>query len=756
MAAVAKDVYNDKEFRPLPYEKRTGPFSEKSRTKARANWARYEYGRNRGHREYMERAKRCERFYVGGGLQWEEDDWRKLEDLNIKPVEENEIMPKIHAALGYQLSNRMDISFTPRSSGADDDKASILSKVVRKIADSSMLHWKETQLCADGFIQERGFYDIRVCFDDNVFGDIEIDTLDPLDVIPDPDAKSYDPNGWSDVIITRWYTLNEIEQYYGEECRQAIEAYNAAERDFGEYTEEERRNRFGSTSIGDSTETMWDALLDDTDTRRIRVIDRQYFVRERCKVAVWPSGDVKIIEGATPEQMAQYKSTGAMFTQRMMKRVKWLVTTSDITLFDDYSPYPFFTVVPFFPIFRRGITRGLVNNAISPQELLNKALTSFLHIVNGSANSGWIIEDGSITNLDGLEFEDKAAMTGAVLRVKPDAKHWPEKIQPNPAPAGIDKIIDRCFGAIADVMGVNESMEGADSNEDMSGIAIQSRQFAAQQKLAVPLDNLSYTRYMLATRLVWCVQEFMTVPRLFRITDDNAGEPSSEDIPVNHPTDDGQILNDLTIGDYDVVVSSQPIHITFDNSQFEQVMRMREANPPINIPDKWVLKYSNLQEKVQIAKDMAAAQAPPPNPLDLAKAKLAEAQAAASAANAEKVKADTVETKIKAVYGATQAAAQAATMPSVAGVADSILASAGFEGAGVTGPVPTGEAPAAGEPIPPIDPGVPNPGVPDQGMPDQGVPNVGMPHNTHPLEPANPGSPVAGENLGIEKPGVQP
>lgn len=749
MAAVAERDPS-RSFRPYGGV-RKGAFSEQSIIRARANWARYEYGRNRGHRVYMEQAKRCERFYLGGGLQWEPDDWSALDSVNIKPIEQNEIMPKINAALGYQLSNRMDITFSPRED-TDDDKANTVTKVVKQITDSELLHWKETQLCADGFIQQRGYYDLRMCFDTNVFGDIDLGTLDPLDVIPDPDAKSYDPDDWADVIVTRWYTLDEIEQYYGKEAADAVASYNCAERDFGEYTEEERRNRFGTEYLGDSV-TMWDSNLEGIDSRRIRVIDRQYFVRERCKIAVWPTGEIEIAEDADEDQLAEWASTGAMFTKRMMKRVKWLVTTSDVTLHDDYSPYPFFTVIPYFPIFRRGITRGLVDNAISPQELLNKALTSFLHIVNSSANGGWIIEDNSIVNFDELQLEENAAKTGLIFKVKPEAKFAPQKIAPNAVPAGIDKIIDRCYGAISDVMGVNESLEGSDSNEDMSGIAIQSRQFAAQQKLAVPLDNLTMTRHMLGKRLLWIVQHFYTTPRLFRITnDDGAGQRKTSDLPINHATSDGDILNDMTIGKYDLVISSQPMHITFDNSQFEQCIKMREMN--INIPARWVLKYSNLQEKDQIAKEMEAAGTAPPDPLTQSKIELQNAQAAKAAADAENVQADTVETKVTAIYAATQAAAQAATLPSVAAVADSILVSAGFQSEGggdITGPVPQGVPPEAAGPIPPIDSG-----LPDSGLPAAGAPDLGLPKNTHPTEPALPPSPNVGLDAGIEKPGVQP
>ena len=90
---------------------------------AQNNWQRYEYGRMRGHREYVIQARRCEKFYLGGGEQWDEEDRAYLEAQG-RPVEEiNELMPAVNSAIGYQIHNRMDISFKPRGGDADSETA---------------------------------------------------------------------------------------------------------------------------------------------------------------------------------------------------------------------------------------------------------------------------------------------------------------------------------------------------------------------------------------------------------------------------------------------------------------------------------------------------------------------------------------------------------------------------------------------------------------------------------------------------------
>ncbi len=190
---------------------------------AHENWARYRYGLERGHNDYCVRAAECEGFYLGGGDQTKKEVRDELNRQKRPMYEFNEIMPSVNSALGYQIHNRMDISYRPRGGMADQAKADLRSKVTMHIADQNDLHWKETQVYGDGLIQQRGYYDVRMNFDKVVSGEVKVTTLDPMDVIPDPDAKSYDPDEWSDVTVTRWLTYDEVEGLYGKEARNKLE-----------------------------------------------------------------------------------------------------------------------------------------------------------------------------------------------------------------------------------------------------------------------------------------------------------------------------------------------------------------------------------------------------------------------------------------------------------------------------------------------------------------------------------------------------
>lgn len=675
---------------------------------ASENWARYLYGKDRGHIDYLPHAARCEDMYLGGGRQLTPEQRAALIQARRPGYEFNQIMPSVNSAIGYQIHNRMDIAFKPRGGDSDLLKATILSKVAMQVADRCALHWNETQVFSDGLIQQRGYYDVRMSFDENIKGEIVVGTLDPLDVIPDPDAKSYDPDKWGDVIITRWLTLDEIEQIYGKKARKAAEGSNDAGHDFGDLEDGVERNKFASRKdwgYTDACATKEDGL------DRYRIIDRQRFVYELTPCLVWPgTGDVQVEATMAADSIADALANGAVRAKRMRRRVKWVVTTFTATLHDQYSPYESFTVVPYFAYFRRGKTVGMVDNAIGPQEVLNKAVSQVVHIVNSSANSGWVVEENSVTNMTMKELETRGAQNGLVIEYKKGAKP-PQKIQPNQVPTGVTHLIDRADKALKDVT-VPEAMRGVQGPET-SGVAIQAKQFASQQQLSVPLDNLAYTRQLLAKRILSLVQRYYDTHRIFRITetDPMTGKPKEELLEINKfDPATGGYLNDVTIGTYDVVITEQPMQVTFQNSQFQQALEMRKAGVRIN--DATMVRYSNLSDKQEILESLPGDQ-PPPDPTVEARVRLLDAQT-------RKADVQATDVQVKSQYSAIQTAQVISHTPATAALADGLLKSAG----------------AVDHDKGPIVPQAPS-----------GLPTVDMPLSTDPM---NPASPAVGASEGIE------
>lgn len=566
---------------------------------AHDQWDRYVRARDHGHLDYVDLAKKCDAYYQGE--QWDAEDVAMLDAEGRPALTINTILPTVNTVLGEQSSRRADIKFKPRRGGSEE-VAHTLTKLYMQIADNNKLDWHEQQVFSDGLIMDgRGYFDVRMDFSDHVEGEVRIKAVDPLDVVLDPDAKDYDPKTWNEYFYTRWMTLDDIEEMYGQEqadrLRFIAENGNSFGRDSVEYSE----TRFGD--LDDADDYLGTTTPGDDEYRTVkslRVIERQHRKVTKVDCYVDPTtGDQREVPEAWSDRKAKKfaKEYGLSIYTKTKKKVRWTVTCDKVVLHDDWSPYKDFTIVPFFSYFRRGRPFGMVRNLLSPQEQLNKIASQELHIVNTTANSGWVVESGSLTNMQAEDLEEHGAETGLVLEYNRGSSP-PSKIQPNQIPTGLDRISQKAASNIKAISGINDSMLGSDSPE-VSGIAIQAKQNRGVVMIQVPLDNLRKTRQYLAEKILDLVQTFYTEERVIRITNDDDPMQPREEMVINQMTPEGVVINDLSIGEYDVVISTMPARDTFDEVQFAEALSLRTAG--VAIPDDAIVQYSHLHKKAELA-----------------------------------------------------------------------------------------------------------------------------------------------------------
>jgi hypothetical protein len=614
-------------------------------------WHRFQQMRDTGHDDYVKKAERCEAFFRGD--QWRMEDKAKLKKVGRPYLTINKIKPTIKNVKGEQIRNRAETAFRPRSEGLTE-VATALTKVFKQIADNNQLNWKRSQMFDDGIITSRGFLDVRIDKTDSQGGEVRICNVNPKNVVIDPDADEYDPDSWSDVIVTKWYTADDIAVLFSK-----ADAEELRNRDsffpYGYDSIDTYRDRFG-----DRRSAFYSSDYDQSNVERtIRVIDRQYRVLDKQKFFVErETGDMRAIpEDFDDNRIAFFTDTfGFAITSQLVRRIKWTVVADNVVLHDEWSPYDHFTIVPYFPDFRYGRTLGMVEDLISPQENLNKVRSQELHVVNSSANGGWKVKTGTLTNMTLEELEERGAQTGLVVEVSD--MEGAEKIQPNNTPQGLDRISYKSEEDIKTISGVSDSMQGFD-REDVAAKAIQAKQQSGQMNLVSVLDNLNRTDTILARNILCLIQGFYTEERLIAITGSSTTQ-EPEFLTVNQVTPEGTIINDLTMGEYDVVVTSVPYRDTSEDSQFEQALALREAG--VQIPDTVLVKNSRLDNKQEIIKEMTGNQDSP------------EGQAAAALqqrgaeAEVSKVEAEVVEKQSKAQLN--QAKAQEVMNPAATGGAD--------------------------------------------------------------------------------------
>lgn len=567
---------------------------------AERQWRRYERLRDYGHLDYVELAKKCDNFYLGD--QWSEEDRNTLEEQGRPALTINLAMPLINTIIGEFMQTQPDVKLKALSTDGQD-AAPVLDKLIKVIFNETHYTHKEAAIVADGLIQDRGFFDVRL---DPMAEEptLRITVEDPLDILLDIDAKEYDPDTWQEVIKSKWVSLDTIETTYGEKAADKLQELADSARYYGSDSMEVYQNSFGD-AYSDATAEVLEDTESHREIRRIRIIDRQFRVNKRVHFLFEPGTGTRT--ECPPDWTAERcksvaQKTGAGYFTRVESRIKWRVTADRVVLFEGWSPYKHFTIVPYFPYFRRGRPLGLMRNLLSPQELVNKVHSQELHVVNTTANSGYMVPTNSLTNMTVEELEERGAETGLVIEYNAVNGLKPEKIEPNKVPTGLERVGMKAAGYVRDISGVQPAVDGSDDPET-SGKASQIKARRALVQVQVPRAHLQLTREILVRNMLDIVQTYYTDERMFVLTVDpktlQGGQPESEEIIINKRNEIGQIKNDITKGKFKVVVGTQPSSETMNDAEYFEALALRSAG--VAIPDDAMVMYSNLSEKGPLA-----------------------------------------------------------------------------------------------------------------------------------------------------------
>lgn len=553
---------------------------------------RYVYSRDNGHTMYSAKARTCENFFAGD--QWNADAKAKLARQRRPALTFNKILPSAAAIFGEQLNNMADISFKATKDGVQET-ADALQKVFIQIGNANNQHYIESEVFADGVITSRGFFDARMDFNSNIFGEVDVSLLNPRNVVIDPDAEEYDPDMWKDCIISKWLSLNDIKMLYGDRAAQELGAKSSSDRYIGYDFMDSRPDTFG----GELHRFPED---NQKYNRRWRQLERQHKqVRQQEHFVDMISGETRVIPDGMPREKIQLilQEFDVNVIKRQTEVIDWTVTIDDVLVHDEESPYKHLTVVPFFPFFRRGRTIGLVENLLDPQELYNKVRSQELHIVNTTANSGWKVKTGALQNMSIEDLEERGAETGLIAEL--NDMDGLDKITPNTVPTGMDRISYNSAEDLKEISMSSDSMRGFD-RADVAAKAIAAKQAQGSSNYAKVFENLNLTRSLLGRNILDLVQTFYTEPRIVHITGSAPGA-EDEQITINEVSPEGQVARDMTLGEYSLVVTSVPARETFEETQFEQATQLRELG--VQIPDSVLIENSHLARKGEIAKEMA-------------------------------------------------------------------------------------------------------------------------------------------------------
>lgn len=542
-------------------------------------------------------AKQC--VDMAEGRQW---DAAALIALGNRPaVKINKINRLVRLMMGYFSNNRIDIKYLPGHAGSGTEAmADVLTAIGKNISAINQLPYVDTEVFMDGILTGRGYYDQRISFTDNDLGTAKYRGIDPFTVRVDPDAQTYDPNdecGWAYYSIDRMASIDEVEVYYGKEARDAVEPFvhgqtpliNYLPASMGLGLETTPIRRFGHSD--DSGSAWWDNVYSrlgsfyDPARKTLRVMDFQHKILTQAKVFIdLETGDRRMVpDGWANDRIqkcvywCQANGIPVEVAVRPMQRIRWTTIIGDVMVYDDWSPYSTYSLTPFFPYFRRGITRGMVEDLIDPQKEINKRRSARIDAAMRTPHSGWKYHEGSMDPVQERRLKTHGGEAGFQLKWKGQQWMEPKKIEPSAVPGALRELELQSGDDLHEVSGINESAMG-ELDIAQSGKAIEARQRQAVIAIQPYMTNMSRTKSLMGYKQLELVQEHYTERRLFRVLGENGQYDTHE---INKQIAVGQIVNNVTTGDYDLEVTERPMAASFESAQFEEMMTLLEKLGPV-------------------------------------------------------------------------------------------------------------------------------------------------------------------------------
>lgn len=584
------------------------------------------------------RAKECVETFEG--KQWREADLKKLEAEGRPALTINKVRPLVNLVLGYHLNNQTDVSYMPGNDGSGTaDVARVLTAVSKQISQVNELPFIDAEVFLDGILTGRGYYDCRMDFGANALGNCKWEADDPFTVYPDPDAQTYDLNTGNFVMKSRWISVDEVEYFYGQDAANLVRpltngmSFNQFPSTLYEgHDEITPWRRFGGDIDNPNTWRLYtDQFYNWVDTMRktIRMLDIQHYVRTwQWHFVDLETGDQKPVpDNWSPDKAnrvlmwARDNGEPLILQRKRVRRLRWTHMVGDIIVFDRWSDYDTFTLVPFFPYFRRGQTKGMIDDLLDPQREINVRRSARQNIIGRSSNGGWKYAKGSLDAQMKRNLEINGGRPGFQLEY--DTKQGqlppPEQIGPGQSPVSVEQLEKEAENDLKEIAGINDSALGQVDQATVSGRAIQARQQQTVVGLEGFIANYHRTKHLCGKKQLEVVQNFYTTQRIVRVT--SPGTTPMTAI-INQKAAQG-VINDVTLGTYATVIDETSLSDSFLAGQFNELMTLKQIGIPIpddflidasSIGRKDELRASVLQARQQEAAQAAATGVPPGGP----------------------------------------------------------------------------------------------------------------------------------------------
>jgi len=479
-------------------------------------------------------------FVAIEGKQWPETI-RQEREANGQPcLTVNKLPTFIDQVVGDQRMNRPSIKVIPVDSDGDVKVAKLLGgwiKHVEQISNSDVAidhAFEHAVTCGYGALRIVTNYVSDTSFEQEAF----IEKIDNALAVFWGRHTKYDCSDAEFCFVITDMDKEEFKDKYGEENMPSFDEANS------QYVE------------GWATK----------DTIRLA----EYFVKEYEDVTLHLLANGKAVEKLEEGQIAVKKRK-----TRKQKIMWYLLSGKSIIDNREWAGKKYIPIIPVwgkeFNVGGKRVVRGLVRNGKDSQRMYNYWSSIDTEVVALQPRNPFILTPKMLEDHAGM-WNQAQKKNFFYLLVNPDKEApgaWPHREPPPQASSAMSQRIAMVDQELRDTMGLQKAALGMQSNE-RSGVAIRERKQEGDVGTFAFMDNLARTVEHVGRVLVDIAPVILDTERVVRLGLDNGDFDFDA---VNVKTNEGKILNDLSIGVYDVVVTVGP---SFTTQRTEARQSMQE------------------------------------------------------------------------------------------------------------------------------------------------------------------------------------
>ena len=510
----------------------------------------------------MNRQEALEDLKFGGGDQWpvELQNSRNLESRPVITV--NKVDNYCRQVCNQQRQQRPRIKVHAMNTHEDMVDAQTIQGIVRHIENNSNADHAYDNAFEYAVRMGWGYFRVRTDYvsEDSFEQEIYIDPIDnPFTVYFDPNSVAPDGSDADRCLITTMMPKKEFKKLYPDA---AVDGGTS----------------FTQRGTGDS-QSEWITKED------IRLAEYFYTVREKATLYQLSDGSSTFAEDK--DFFARLKMAGIVVVDKRpsyKKTIKYCkLTANDIIEEGTWAG----KYIPIIPVYGRHIVIGdkrkkfgMIRYAKDPQRMYNFWQTSITEGVALAPKAKWLIAEGQDEGHES-DWANANIKSFPLLRYKQTdiegrAAPVPQRLQPEPPQAGIMAAAAGVDDDIKSIMGVFDPAQLKQGN--ISGKALNGQQQQVDLTNFDYYDNLTRSISHCGTIILDLLPKIYDTERVMRIIGDD-GKP--ELLTINQRDSVGRVLNDMTVGQYDVVMDTGPGYNSKRQEAVDSMMPILAADPSL-------------------------------------------------------------------------------------------------------------------------------------------------------------------------------